>query len=240
MFESDPLSTATEPNLKLVVSEVVDWYRRFGQDRSFLHTIYALGIQTISYNISMKLGTIVYEGKTKKGTPIMIRYPTEADIEKAMDFINTISKEQTFITFQGQQLTLEDEKKYLLPFYKQIENDEAIKLFAFQGGEIVGVSDVVPQERTSNHVGTFGLIIKKEYRGEGIGKLLMQLVLQETKKLNKIMIIHLGVFGENKLAFELYKKMGFKIYGNLPQGVRHKDNYDDHIFMYKLNNLFKN
>ena len=28
-----------------------------------------------------------------------------------MIFINTISKEQTYITFQGEQLSLEDEKK---------------------------------------------------------------------------------------------------------------------------------
>lgn len=183
----------------------------------------------------MNLGTIVFQGKTKKGTSIVIRYPTEADIEKAMDFINTVSKEQTFITFQGQQLSLEDEKKYLLPFYKQIENDEAVKLFAFNNEELIGISDIVPQERTSNHVGTLGLIIKKEFRGEGIGKLLMQTILSEAKELRNIRIIHLTVFGDNELAINLYKKFGFKIYGNLPEGVKHKDHYDDHIFMYKLN-----
>lgn len=183
----------------------------------------------------MNLGKIVFQGETKKGTSIVIRYPTEADIKKAMDFINTISKEQTFITFQGQQLTLEDERKYLLRFYKQIENDEAIKLFVFRDDELIGISDVVPQERTSDHVGTFGLIIKKEYRGERIGKLLMESVLKETKRLKNIRIIHLGVFADNRLAYDLYKRMGFITYGNLPQGVKHKDHFDDHILMYKKN-----
>lgn len=183
----------------------------------------------------MKLGTIIYQGKTKKGKIIKIRYPTEEDFEKAMIFINTISKEQTYITFQGEQLSLEDEKKYLLPFYKQIEEDKAVKLFVFHNEELIGVSDVVPQERTSSHVGTFGLLIKKEYRGEGIGKQLTQIILDEAKKLNEIRIIHLGVFGDNQLALELYKKMGFMEYGILPHGAKHKDHYDDHIYMYKLN-----
>lgn len=183
----------------------------------------------------MKLGTVIYTGKTKRETQIIIRYPTEGDIGKAMEFINTISKERTFITFQGQQLTLDEEKKYLLPYYKQIENNEAIKLFVFHEDELIGVSDITPQERTSNHVGTFGLIIKKEYRGEGIGKLLMEIILNEAKKLKNIRIIHLAVFGDNNIAFNLYKRMGFVVYGNLPQGVKHKDHFDDDIFMYKLN-----
>ena len=57
-------------------------------------------------------------------------------------------------------------KKYLLPFYKQIEEDKAVKLFVFHNEELIGVSDVVPQERTSSHVGTFGLLIKRNIAGK--------------------------------------------------------------------------
>ena len=184
----------------------------------------------------MTLGKVIYEGKTKKGNEILIRYPVESDIESAMNFINTVSNEQTFITFQGQQMTLEEEKKYMLPFLDKIKKGISLKLFVFKENELIGTSDITPQERTSDHVGTFGLIIKKEYRGEGIGKLLMELTLKEAKRLKNINIIHLGVFGDNELAFNLYKKMGFVVYGSLPKGVKHKDHYDSHIMMYKLNN----
>ena len=183
----------------------------------------------------MKLGTIIYQGVTKKETPIILRYPTKADVEKAMIFINTISKEQTFVTFQGQQLSLDEEKKYMLPFLNKIEINEAIKLFAYHKNELIGISDIVPQERISSHVGTLGLIIKKEYRGEGLGTLLIKLILEEVKKIKQIRIIHLTVFNDNNIGLNLYKKMGFMIYGNLPQGVKHKDHFDDHVFMYKLN-----
>lgn len=33
----DPLSTATEPNLKQIVKEIQDWYTSFGQNQQFLH-----------------------------------------------------------------------------------------------------------------------------------------------------------------------------------------------------------
>jgi RimJ/RimL family protein N-acetyltransferase len=183
----------------------------------------------------MKLGTVVYQGKTKKDTSIIIRYPTEADIEEAMVFINTISMEQTFVTFQGHQLTIDEEKKYMLPFLEKIKKDLSIKLFVFKGNELIATSDITPQEKTSDHVGTFGLIVKKEYRREGIGKLLMVFTLQEVKRLKNIHIIDLGVFGDNGPAINLYKKMGFVVYGCLPKGVKHRDHYDEHILMYKLN-----
>ncbi len=185
----------------------------------------------------MKLGTVVFQGKTKKGTTITVRYPVEEDVEKAMDYINTISKEETYITFQGQQLTLEEEQKYMSQFFENIKNDLAVKLFVFNDKEeLIGVADIKPQERVANHVGGFGLTIKKAYRGEGIGKLLMEQVLSEAKKLKNIKIIQLEVFGDNKIAFELYKKLGFVEFGKLPEGIKHQDHFDDAIWMYKLNN----
>ena len=33
----DTHSYATEPKLKLIVQEMIDWYASFGQDKQFLH-----------------------------------------------------------------------------------------------------------------------------------------------------------------------------------------------------------
>ena len=61
----------------------------------------------------------------------------------------------------------------------------------------------------------------------------MEAVLKEAKKLKGLKIIDLGVFGNNPVARNLYKKMGFIEYGNLPKGILHKDKLVDHIYMYK-------
>lgn len=58
-------------------------------------------------------GKIVFQGQTKTGKNIIIRYPLMSDVNQMRDFMNTVSKEQTFIRFQGEQLSLEEEENYL-------------------------------------------------------------------------------------------------------------------------------
>lgn len=56
---------------------------------------------------------IVFEGQTKDGGKYIIRYPQAGDASAMTKYINALSKEKTFIRFQGEKVTLESEKKYL-------------------------------------------------------------------------------------------------------------------------------
>ncbi len=182
----------------------------------------------------MKLGEIVYQDKTSKGENILIRYPQEDDMQAMCDYINTLSKEQTFIRFQGEQISLEDETKYLNGQLEKIRNQRTVQLLVICGNQIVGIAGVDLKEKTESHEGVFDISLAKEFRGEGLGKTLMRLTLEEAENnLPQLRLITLGVFGDNTLAQELYKKFGFQEYGRLPGGSRHKDQYVDHIYMYK-------
>lgn len=55
-------------------------------------------------------GKVVFEGKTDKGFPIVIRYPKISDLDQALKYINELSKEQTFILYQGEITSEADEK----------------------------------------------------------------------------------------------------------------------------------
>lgn len=183
----------------------------------------------------MKAGTVVYQGLSKTGKEIIIRYPTGVDTQVMMDFINVLSLEETYIAFQGEQVTFEEEKKYVEECLKQIEEHKGVKLIALSGGKMVGSSDVtVSGKKVDGHVGTFGITLAKEYRGEGIGTILMDTVLKESiKEIEGLRIIILGVFSNNERAKHMYEKFGFKEYGNLPKGIAHRGEYVDHIFMYR-------
>lgn len=182
----------------------------------------------------MKPGKIIFQGKTDQGFEILIRYPTLDDLKNLLDYINTLSLEQTYITFQGEQQSLQDEKKYLVSQLKKIKNKEAVKLLAFFDNKLIAVSDITQYEKNSSHVGTFGITVAQEFRNKGIGKLLMQSVLQEAKKsIKNLRIISLGVFANNPFAQKMYEKFGFKEYGRLPEGIKHKNKFVDHIFMFK-------
>lgn len=182
----------------------------------------------------MKTGKIVYQNTLPSGKQIIIRYPVESDAKAMTDYMNTLSKEQTFISFQGEILELKDEENYLKSYLEKIEKGTGVKLMVFVNDNLVGISDIESKTRVEKHVGVFGITLAKEYRGQGVGKVLMEQVLDESKKnLKDLKIVTLSVFANNPSAVNLYKKMGFTEYGNLPKGIIHKGEYIDHIYMYK-------
>jgi putative acetyltransferase len=177
---------------------------------------------------------IIFQGKTKTGKEIIVRYPEISDLEQLLNYINTVSDERIFIRYQGEHETLESEKKYLDKKLDEIKNKKSVNLLAVSNGQIVGVSDVKMFDKTEKHIGLFGITIAKDFRGEGIGSLLMDLVLKEAEKeLVGLKIITLEVYSTNEIAKKLYSKMGFKEYGFLPGGVSRNNTFEDAVMMYK-------
>lgn len=182
----------------------------------------------------MKPGKIVYQDTTLRGKPLLIRYLTKGDTRILLDYINTLSKEKTYIRFQGEQLTFDEEQEFVDKNLKGIKEGKAIQLLAFSNKKLIGISGVYNLEKAERHIGVFGISLAKQFRGEGIGTVLMEKVLEETKKnLKNLKMVTLGVFENNPIAKNLYKKMGFKEYGNLPKGVIHRGKFVNHIYMYK-------
>lgn len=166
---------------------------------------------------------------------ISFRMVERRDTDILLDYINTLSKEQTYIMYQGRQLTFEAEDRYIEQFVRDVEMGNAVKILAFYEDQLVGVADATRSVyETEPHICTFGIMMKKEWRGKGIGSLLMDKTLEAVvTHMAGISIIRLGVFGNNPIAERMYRKKGFIQYGVLPKGLKHKEDYVDHIFMYK-------
>lgn len=180
-------------------------------------------------------GKVVFEGKTEKGLDVIIRYPKKTDVKIMFDYINTLSKEQTFIRFQGEQISFEEEEKFISSMLKKIAANTGVQLLVFHKNQLIGVSDITMKDRVEKHEGVLGITIAKDFRGQGIGKLLIEQILKEAiKSLPQLRIITLGIFENNPTALNLYKKFGFVEYGRLPKGLIHKGSYIDHIYMYKV------
>lgn len=182
----------------------------------------------------MRPGKIVYKGKSSTGKELLIRYLNKGDTQILLDYINTLSKEQTFIRFQGEQLTLEEEQKFVDKNIKGIEEKTAVQLLAFSEDKLIGVSGVYMSEKIEKHIGVFGISLSSEFRSEGIGTIVMEKVLEEAKNLKGLKIITLTMFGFNDIAKKLYEKMGFREYGRLPKGIIYKGDFVDYVYMYKL------
>ncbi len=172
---------------------------------------------------------------TKSGKKATIRYFSLEDAPAALSFINTVSRENTYIRFAGEQQTLEEEKKYLQSEVEKSQAGDAVKLFCFVGRELAGVCDVHRDTSLLSrrlHVGIFGLVIAKPFRGDGIGFALAQTTIQEAKEeIEGLRLVKLDCFAINTPALSLYAKLGFVEVGRIPDMLFYKGEYVDEVEM---------
>jgi RimJ/RimL family protein N-acetyltransferase len=179
-------------------------------------------------------GKVVHHGKTSDGEQFVMRYPQTGDARAMLEFINTISKEQTFILFQGELLSLDYEINYVREQIEKFKERRAVQLLLLIGDKVIGSSGIEMKDRSERHKGEFGIIIAKDYRGKGLGTLLMDQVIEEAKlTIPHLRKVILSVFAINKPAIALYKNFGFIAYALLPEGLIYKDKFEDQIYMYK-------
>lgn len=109
------------------------------------------------------------------------------------------------------------------------------KVLICKGGpEIIGGFYLKPNfPGRASHIANCGYIVKKEYRGKGIGFHLGKYSIDIAKELGYTSIIFNLVFSENKSAINLWQKLGFKIIGIIPGAVK-KDigNFQDAYIMF--------
>lgn len=170
---------------------------------------------------------------SKKGKKIIFRPLLVADLSQTLKYVNALSKENTFICLSGEIITPEDEKKFLEAGEKELLEKKSVRIGAFFNNELVGTCDIRRDRQRAGHVGTLGLMIAKDFRSEGIGRALMEYVIQLGKEYLGLRMVKLGVFAINEKAKALYQKLGFVEYGKLPKGLLYKGEYIDHLFLYR-------
>lgn len=182
-----------------------------------------------------KPGTIIKTETSKSGRRVTLRMTRWEDLDDMTAFINELSKEDTYITFSGEEITREAEAKYLGSVLANIEIGETVKIVAEVDGKIAGICDVNRNKSAKTrklHIGVVGLSLRKTYRGDGIGELLLRTAIETAKQhIAGLTMLTLEVYGSNNVAQSLYKKIGFTECGRLPHGCAYKGDYIDDIIM---------
>ncbi len=182
-------------------------------------------------------GKVVKEVSTKKGRTAQLIYPRWELVDQAHRYINELSAEDTFISFSGEELSLKDEAQFLASIFVKMEMREAVFLFCVVDEKLVGicgVEQVTELRLRSKHIGSFGLSIGKEYRGEGLGYELAKTTIEEAgKNIQDLQLILLKCFANNPPALALYKKLGFVQTGQTPSALFYKGEYVDEVEMVK-------
>jgi len=86
----------------------------------------------------------------------------------------------------------------------------------FHNQRIVGSAQIQAGELpTGLHRVELGIVILKEYRNKGLGRRLLEMIINWCQQEDSIHWIDLGVFSGNNNAMSLFKKVGFKKIGHM-------------------------
>jgi len=107
------------------------------------------------------------------------------------------------------------------------------QFFVVHDGEVVGWCDIVPRAPEGmRHVGVLGMGLRKEYRGKGLGRMLLAKALDRSEEIG-LYKVELEVFASNIPAVKLYEHAGFVVEGRRID-ARNIDGYFDDIIMMGL------
>ena len=155
------------------------------------------------------------ELKTKSGEKLIIREAVTADASALIDYVNQVTGESNFLTLGVGDFkkTIEEEEK-IIEDHHNTEN--RIFLVAELSGEVAGLLNVNASNKPRlKHIGDFGVTVRKDHWGKGIGSGLIEAMLEWAKASGIIRKINLNVQANNETAIALYKKFGFEIEGTI-------------------------
>ncbi|MCD5323363.1 MULTISPECIES: GNAT family N-acetyltransferase [Pontibacillus] len=92
-----------------------------------------------------------------------------------------------------------------------------------------------PSRARLAHTGTFGMMVQEASRGMGIGRQLLEHLMEWAKDHPVIEKVSLGVFSSNENAIRLYQRLGFVEEGRKVREIKLEEGqYVDDILMYRF------
>lgn len=167
---------------------------------------------------------------TKKGRVVEIVEPSLDYLSMYQMFYKRLTAEDAMIN-RYENLDIDTEKRKLENKIAEIKANNAVAVAAIFDNQIVGTCNISRIGGRGWHVGNLGVMVDKDFRREGIGRFLMEFVLEKIKNM-KIKIVTLDSFVINEPAIALYQKLGFQEYGRLPNAFLWRGKYYDEMKMY--------
>jgi len=165
----------------------------------------------------------------------LIRHGEWIDAEAILKIQRTVIAEGDYLITLAEEFnhTLEAQQHWINNI---LRNERETLLVAEIDGELIGfLVFQSPERKRLHHTGSFSIMITNEYRNKGIGKKLLEVLLQWAERNPVIEKVNLGVFSTNYQAISLYKRMGFVEEGRKLNEFKIAENeYVDDILMYKL------
>lgn len=143
---------------------------------------------------------------------MLIRKFAKNDLDQVLELCREVR--QIHIDIINDYFAEQNDELEKMVFLQSLENDQIIALVAVEDNIIYGYllakKKYLPYLREANVISIENLGVKKEFRGQGIGKKLMDILFKISESLNADEI-RLGVYDKNEEAYRFYKKYGFEL-----------------------------
>lgn len=162
---------------------------------------------------------------------VLIREAVAADASKMIAHVHRVLSTSDYTLTKAKEFkaTEESQKTWIT----EVQKAGNLILVAENESIIIGNLTFFRGEKTRNtHTGEFALGIDEAWRGQGIGRQLIEWLIQWATAETSIEKIWLQVISGNDQAIGLYKKLGFKEEGALKKQIKFSDGrYADLISM---------
>ena len=139
------------------------------------------------------------------GTGVTIRPMVKEDADKLHTFFSRVPREDRL--FLRDDVTMRD---VIDAWARDLDYDRVLPLVAEVGGNIVG--DATLHRRKfgwTSHVGKVRLLIDKDYRGKGLGALMIEELISVAKKAGLGLLVA-EIMGNQAAALSAFRRLGFE------------------------------
>ncbi|MFA5126111.1 MAG: GNAT family N-acetyltransferase [archaeon] len=115
----------------------------------------------------------------------------------------------------------------------KLVNPDVFSIVALEGEKALGAARLCFGKSKKSHCAEFVVFVGKQDRRKGVGSLLLEEILFESKK-RGLKRLELTVFEDNSPAIKLYEKMGFVKEGVKKEGLQREGKFFDEIMMARV------
>ena len=157
---------------------------------------------------------------------MLIRATLPGDARAVAGLIDSVARERRFLAG-----TAGFSEEATASFIEFVANSKGVHLIALWDGAVVGWCDITPLSfEGMTHVGRLGMGVAHDFRGRGIGRLLLTTAVNQAFS-NGLERVELEVFRSNEKAIRLYEASGFVREG-MKVAARKLDGLTDDLLLF--------
>lgn len=179
----------------------------------------------------------VYRRFRTNGKTVLLREIRRDDVDKLLRFVNGLVDDKRRGRFRDiftgfeQTISRSEEINWVESQMVQLGTGRMVSVLAEVDEKIVANGDIRRGDYDeTRHHGRIGLTVLAAFRGMGIGREMVRVLLHEAKR-TRLKNVEVEFLSTNRAAYRTYQKAGFSEVGRIPGKVRRNGKLIDSMIM---------